>query len=118
VSTGTGLARLCHATQEDFGIAPVEAPACGAPVIAFGKGGATESIQPLGTQAATGLFFSQQMLEAIMAVVERFEREDGAIRPQDCRANAERFSAERFRRVMGEFVQREWVEFRSNLPHV
>ena len=83
------------AAEEDFGISVVEAQACGTPVIAYGKGGALETVRD-GVRP-TGLFFGEQSAEAIMASVEAFEQEPGRIRAEDCRANAERFSAARFR---------------------
>ncbi|WP_027797464.1 glycosyltransferase family 4 protein [Paraburkholderia acidipaludis] len=83
------------AAEEDFGISVVEAQACGTPVIAYGKGGALETV--LEGARPTGLFFDEQSAEAIVAAVDAFEREPGRIRPEDCRANAERFSAARFR---------------------
>lgn len=50
------------AAEEDFGITPVEAQACGTPVIAYGKGGALETIRPIGVDMATGIFFISRML--------------------------------------------------------
>lgn len=50
------------AAEEDFGITPVEAQACGTPVIAYGKGGALETVRPLGQDNATGLFLTNRML--------------------------------------------------------
>ena len=83
------------AAEEDFGISVVEAQACGTPVIAYGKGGALETVRD-GARP-TGLFFEEQDAEAIIAAVDAFEREPGRIRAEDCRANAQRFSARRFR---------------------
>lgn len=60
---------------EDFGIVPVEANACGAPVIAFGRGGATETIIPTGEPGSTGVFFETQTTDALVAAIERFERD-------------------------------------------
>jgi glycosyltransferase involved in cell wall biosynthesis len=86
------------AAEEDFGITPVEAQACGTPVIAFGKGGALETIQGLGRSAMpTGVFFDDQTPESIVQAVERFERDGQNILPIECRRNAENFSTERFR---------------------
>jgi len=83
------------AAEEDFGISVVEAQACGTPVIAYGKGGALETVRD--TTRPTGMFFAEQRAEAIVAAVDAFEREPGRFRATDCRANAERFSAQRFR---------------------
>ena len=90
------------AADEDFGILPVEAQACGTPVIALGVGGARETVR----DGETGLFFGEQTAEAIAAAVRRFE-EGPEFAVAACRANAERFSVGRFRR---EF--RAWVEGR------
>ena len=85
------------AAEEDFGISVVEAQACGTPVIAYGKGGALETVRDFTQHRPTGLFFDEQSADAIIAAVEAFEREPGRIRAEDCRANAERFSVSRFR---------------------
>jgi len=94
------------AAEEDFGILPVEAQACGTPVIAFGRGGALETVIDNGP-ARTGAFFSEPTPSAIAAAIRNFE---GTPAPtQDiCRANAERFSAQRFRREFSEFVIHAW----------
>ncbi|TVO57616.1 glycosyltransferase family 4 protein [Denitromonas halophila] len=97
------------AAEEDFGITPVEAQACGTPVIAYGKGGALETVRAEGDAAVrTGLFFHEQTVEAIRGAVARFESADNAIRPEACRANAERFSPEHFRVSLKAFVDLEW----------
>lgn len=88
------------AAEEDFGITPVEAQACGTPVIAYGRGGALETVCGLGNKAGkapTGVFFPEQTVEAIRAAVERFEAHRAEITPEACRENAEKFCAERFR---------------------
>lgn len=103
------------AAEEDFGIAPVEAQACGTPVIAFGKGGVLETVRPLGVVRPTGLFFDAQTPEAIMATVDHFEKEGGAINAHDCRANAERFSEECFRERLSTLVEREWSSFSKRM---
>ncbi|CAM2165414.1 D-inositol-3-phosphate glycosyltransferase [Paraburkholderia sacchari] len=84
------------AAEEDFGISVVEAQACGTPVIAYGKGGALETVRDSGSHP-TGLFFEEQRAESIIAAVESFERDPQRFRAEDCRANAERFSATHFR---------------------
>ena len=85
------------AAKEDFGIVPVEAQACGTPVICLDAGGTAETVRPLGETAPTGVWFSEQTREALLGAVDMFEAEGDAIRAEDCRANALRFSAERFR---------------------
>ncbi|MFX1675625.1 glycosyltransferase family 4 protein [Paraburkholderia sp. A2WS-5] len=84
------------AAEEDFGISVVEAQACGTPVIAYGKGGALETVRDSGSRP-TGLFFEEQRAESIIAAVESFERDPKQFRAEDCRGNAERFSATHFR---------------------
>ncbi|WP_322041903.1 glycosyltransferase family 4 protein [Paraburkholderia sp. J67] len=84
------------AAEEDFGISVVEAQACGTPVIAYGKGGALETVRDTGSRP-TGLFFDEQRAEAIIAAVETFERDPKRFRAEDCRDNAERFSSAHFR---------------------
>lgn len=86
------------AAEEDFGITLVEAQACGTPVIAYGRGGARETVRPLGSSdAPTGLFFDEQTPAAVMAAVTRFEASVDRISASNCRANAEQFSVEAFR---------------------
>lgn len=105
----TQAARACvFAAEEDFGIATVEAQACGTPVIAFGKGGARDILVASPAPEATGLFFEEQSEDAIIAAVERFEAH--AFLPQDCRRNAGRFSREAFRVAMRGVVQRALEE--------
>jgi glycosyltransferase involved in cell wall biosynthesis len=94
------------AAEEDFGIAPLEAQACGTPVLAYGKGGVVETIRPLGAADPTGVFFGEQSVDSIVKAVQRFEREGDQIESQACRQNAVRFSAERFRRHFSTYVQR------------
>jgi glycosyltransferase involved in cell wall biosynthesis len=100
---------LIFAAEEDFGITPVEAQACGTPVIAFGAGGALETVRGLGQSRPTGLFFEAQTPAAIAAAVERFEREGGAIDPAACRAHALEFAPERFRSEYLAEVAEAWA---------
>jgi glycosyltransferase involved in cell wall biosynthesis len=93
------------AAEEDFGILPVEAQACGTPVIAYGRGGALDSIIGLDDDtgaAPTGVFFEEQSAAAIAGAVRAFEA--ATIDPLACRAQAERFGAERFRAAFSGFV--------------
>jgi glycosyltransferase involved in cell wall biosynthesis len=103
------------AAEEDFGIAPLEAQACGTPVIAFGKGAILETIQGLDMPHPTGLFFNEQSPAAIRDAVEIFESVIAQITPDACRENVMRFSPERFRDQFTEFVGKEWEHFQVKL---
>lgn len=107
VNTIAGARAMVFAGCEDFGIALAEAQACGTPLIAFGRGGATDIVRPLGRIGdPTGILFSEQTEAAIIAAVTAFERTGEAIRPEACRRNAERFSEERFDAGILEAVRR------------
>jgi glycosyltransferase involved in cell wall biosynthesis len=93
------------AAEEDFGIAMVEAQACGTPVIAYGKGGACDIVVPPEADRPTGLFFPRQDADAISSALARFEVLAPAMTSEACRANALRFSQERFRSTFSNFVQ-------------
>jgi glycosyltransferase involved in cell wall biosynthesis len=101
------------AAEEDFGIAPVEAQACGTPVIAYGRGGAVETVRGLEAAAPTGVFFHSQTPAAIVAAVEEFEREQHRIEPRACRDNALRFSVAEFRERYAAVVAACWEQFRA-----
>jgi glycosyltransferase involved in cell wall biosynthesis len=95
------------AAEEDFGIMPVEAQACGAPVIAFGRGGALETVIGPDGDIPTGLFFDSQSEESIIDAVQRFEAESDRFTPENCRTNAQRFSREAFRSGFKAIVDEE-----------
>ena len=99
------------AANEDFGIAPIEAQACGTPVIAFGRGGARETVRGLGDERPTGCFFDQQTPASILEAIERFENLAVSIAPEDCRTNATRFRSEHFRERLHHIVRRHWIDF-------
>jgi glycosyltransferase involved in cell wall biosynthesis len=100
-----GARAFVFAAEEDFGITLVEVQACGTPVIAFGRGGAREIVQPLGSSPApTGVFFDEQLPEAIVDAVARFEGARGQICPHACRNNVERFSLDLFRSSLKRLV--------------
>ncbi|WP_454877793.1 glycosyltransferase family 4 protein [Serratia inhibens] len=102
------------AAEEDFGITAVEAQACGTPVIAFGKGGALETVRPYGCDKPTGLFFKQQTVASVVEAVELFESISDQFIPQDCRTHALKFSAERFRAELSQYVNDKWIDFNKS----
>jgi glycosyltransferase involved in cell wall biosynthesis len=100
------------AADEDFGIAPVEAQAAGAPVIAYGRGGVTETVIP----GETGRFFPEQTAASLAEAVRAFESGPVRFNPERIRQNAERFGKERFQREFAQLVDQEWARFQRNRP--
>lgn len=92
------------AAEEDFGISVVEAQACGTPVIAFGRGGALESVIGLPLERPTGVFFGEQTAESLLEAVSRFEHNSHLFDARQCRKNAERFSSENFKAALTSFI--------------
>lgn len=93
------------AAEEDFGITPVEAQACGTPVIAYGKGGSLETVRGYGEmEKPTGIFFSNQKVQDLVDAVSSFEKISPDITAKDCRENAERFAISVFRKRFSDFV--------------
>jgi glycosyltransferase involved in cell wall biosynthesis len=88
---------LIFAAEEDFGLIPVEAQACGTPVIAYGKGGALETVRGLVHEKPTGLFFPEQTAPAIIDAIKTFEERRHIFSIENCVENAGRFSVENFR---------------------
>ncbi|EMN5859953.1 glycosyltransferase family 4 protein [Pluralibacter gergoviae] len=102
------------AAQEDFGITPVEAQACGTPVIAYARGGALETIRPLGVENPTGLFFERQSVDSIIKAVDLFEENKHKFDPHNCRKQASSFSVNRFRSEFEYYVRTKYKEFKDS----
>lgn len=93
--------------EEDFGITALEAQACGTPVIAFGRGGALESILP----GQTGLFFPELTASGLRAALDKFRslKFNGTA----IRSNAERFSRRAFKEKLTAYLEQKWTEFKG-----
>ncbi|MDQ7783605.1 MAG: glycosyltransferase [Desulfomonilaceae bacterium] len=96
-----GCKALIFPGEEDFGIVPVEAQACGKPVIAYGRGGARDTVIP----GKTGLFFTERSPEALKATIAEFESTCDRFDPSAIRDHAERFGRRRFQKEFLEFIQ-------------
>lgn len=101
--------RRCRALlfpgNEDFGIVPVESQACGAPVIAYRDGGATETVlEATAESQGTGWFFGEQSPAALADAIETSEREQHRFCPALARTQAKRFSTDRYEREFLDFL--------------
>lgn len=95
------------AAEEDFGITPVEAQACGTPVIAYGKGGALETVRGLNIKEnPTGVFFYKQEKDSLIKTVIYFENNLDKIKFKNCRENALCFSIDNFKFYINEFIKK------------
>src|SRR5262249_1066080 len=97
---------LIFPTLEDFGITPLEAMAAGRPVLAFGHGGARETvIPPGGGETPTGLFFERQTPEDLIAVLRDFERDPARFDPKALRRRAESFDRPIFKERVRAYLE-------------
>ena len=95
---------LIFCAQEDFGIIPVEAQASGRPVIAYGKGGALETV----INKETGVFFEEQETSSVIEAIKNFEEMDarGCFDSKNIEKHAGKFSAENFRKNLQTEIQK------------
>ncbi len=96
--------------EEDFGLTPIEANACGTPVIAYGKGGVLESI----VDGKTGMFFEEQTADSLISAVKGFQKMD--FDPKTCREQSLQFDTEVFRRKFSDYVLSRYTEFCGTSP--
>lgn len=93
--------------EEDFGITPIEAQACGRPVIAYGKGGAMETV----VSEKTGVFFSEQTVESLKEAVLSFEGMQ--FDADEIVEHAAKFSETRFRKELEEYIRTQYAAFKE-----
>jgi glycosyltransferase involved in cell wall biosynthesis len=99
--------------EEDFGIIPIEAMASGKPVIAYGSGGALETV----LEDATGIFFAQQSADGLIEAIERFDREGVLMAPHEIAAHASHFDTPVFRARMTGAIDRVFAENQAGSPN-
>jgi glycosyltransferase involved in cell wall biosynthesis len=103
--------------EEDIGLTPIEAQACGRPVIAFGRGGALETVlggfptNSYAPESSTGVFFAEQSAESLTDAIRFFESIETRFSPAFIRRNAERFDVSRFKSEMVSFINLKLLEF-------
>ncbi len=105
---------LLFAADEDFGMVPLEAQACGRPVIAFGKGGSLETVRAScvdgrsssqATLPATGIFFPDQSTDSVIQAIHSFEEKEATFEPAAIQVFARQFDTRLFIQQMGDFIQ-------------
>jgi glycosyltransferase involved in cell wall biosynthesis len=102
-----GCSALLFPGEEDFGIVPVEALSAGKPVIAYGKGGALETIDD-----STGVFFDTQSVDSLLGAMARFREKKFS--PATLHQSALRFTRKKFQDEMRRYIERRWLEFRNS----
>jgi len=109
-----GCRALIFPGEEDFGIVPVEAMACGRPVIAYGRGGIRESVIPLNptdemvcnNKYPTGVFFYEQTVDSLVEAISIFEKNQAQFDSDEINKNVQRFSRDRFKNEIKDFLDR------------
>lgn len=89
---------------EDFGITPLEAMACGRPVIALKQGGALETV----VQDQTGFFFKEQTENSLLHALNQFQKIEKTFSPQKIRTHSEKFSTENFQQRLHKYIEDKW----------
>ncbi|PPS45864.1 glycosyltransferase [Chroococcidiopsis sp. TS-821] len=109
-----------YAAYEDFGIAPVEAQACGTPVIAYAAGGALETVRSISQypDTGTGIFFTTQTEAALIEAIENFEACQKMFQPEWIRTHATQFAAQVFRDKFLAFLQNSWQDYSTKNQHL
>ncbi|WP_299259038.1 glycosyltransferase family 4 protein [uncultured Aquimarina sp.] len=106
------------AAEEDFGIAPVEAQACGVPVIAFAKGGVLETIKGMFVSEestvmdSTGVFYKEQTVKSLQEAISFFEKHENCFDKELIRKHSESFSKERFEKEFQETVEELYSQWK------
>ncbi len=120
-----GYFRKCTALlfpgEEDFGIVPLEAMASGKPVIAYGKGGALETVIPINpiplinqSVSPTGVFFYEQTVDALSKAVELFEEHRNEFKPESIREHVKYFNREHFKDRINQVIMTNYEQFRQS----
>lgn len=99
-----GAQAFINPQEEDFGITVVESMAAGRPVIAYRRGGATETI----IAGKTGLFFTEQTADSLVATIKGFNSAN--FNPQEIRQHAEKFSVANFQKQLKDFIAQHYQE--------
>ncbi|HTQ95520.1 MAG TPA: glycosyltransferase [Candidatus Acidoferrum sp.] len=103
--------------EEDFGIVPVEALSFGRPVIAYERGGATETVKGFHPESqesvenSTGVFFGEQTVESLVEAIRAFESIEHRFCPFYINLQASRFASAKFQQAFGQFLANKWDEF-------
>lgn len=97
--------------EEDYGLTPIESMACGRPVVAFRKGGVTETV----VEGKTGLFFDNEAPESLNDAIDRLEKEYDKFTIKNCREQSEQFSKEKFITKFNDFLDKSYREYIKHL---